>query len=422
MTPERLSRTWALLFGGAGVALLALAPDPAVSPNGHFLALGAGVYLLFWAGLLLLRRAALKGFVVASASLALLVGGLEALALAGLDFGRLFDTHRGSLWNHPGNVSDARLFYRREPHSVVDWEGVRYRYDQHGFRNPSDPTAAEVVVIGDSFVEGWNVPAEELVTARLAVLLGREVVNLGQSGYGPQQEFEVLERFGLPLKPRTVVWVFFEGNDPGDAERHEWIQKNWPSLSKPVFRERSFTRGAIQALRRLREKRDEPVPSTLHPGTDALAAQTHRSGLCRHGGRASRLYFWYAGHPLSERDERALDTIAHGLHRASQLCRRTGAKFLVVFTPTKYRVYKDLCAFEKDSLPAGWTLNDLPARFAGMVARAAPDVGYLDLTPTLREEAARGPLLYFDYDTHWTAAGHAVVAREIAREIDEVGL
>jgi len=91
------------------------------------------------------------------------------------------------------------------------------RYDHNGFRNQTDLKSADIVVIGDSFVEGLTVSDAQLVTSLLAHLQGKVVANLGQSTYGPQQELIVLKRYGLPLRPRTVVWMFFEGNDLADV-------------------------------------------------------------------------------------------------------------------------------------------------------------------------------------------------------------
>jgi lysophospholipase L1-like esterase len=41
-------------------------------------------------------------------------------------------------------------------------------------------------------------------------------------------------------------------------------------------------------------------------------------------------------------------------------------------------------------------------------------VGFVDLTPALTAAASRGELVYFPDDTHWSAAGNAVVAQALA--------
>ena len=54
---------------------------------------------------------------------------------------------------------------------------------------------------------------------------------------------------------------------------------------------------------------------------------------------------------------------------------------------------------------------------AGMVG--AP---MLDLLPALPRSIDQPERLYYPYDKHWTAAGHAVAAREIERFLEERAL
>ena len=63
-------------------------------------------------------------------------------------------------------------------------------------------------------------PDSMLATTHLAKLTQKTVANLGQSGYGSQQELVVLKRYALPLHPESVVRVFYEGNDLRDAARY----------------------------------------------------------------------------------------------------------------------------------------------------------------------------------------------------------
>ena len=47
-------------------------------------------------------------------------------------------------------------------------------------------------MIGDSYVESPMLPSSGLMTTTLKNMSGASVVNLGISGYGPEQEFIVL--------------------------------------------------------------------------------------------------------------------------------------------------------------------------------------------------------------------------------------
>jgi hypothetical protein len=47
----------------------------------------------------------------------------------------------------------------------------------------------------------------------MAAQSGYKVLNLGQGGSGPLIELGILGEYALPLRPKRVVWPFYEGND-----------------------------------------------------------------------------------------------------------------------------------------------------------------------------------------------------------------
>jgi hypothetical protein len=292
------------------------------------------------------------------------------------------------------------------------WEGIEYRYDRNGFRNGTDLESAHLIVVGDSFVEGWNVSADHLLTNQLARQLDRPVANLGQSWYGPQQELEVLRRYGLRLAPKVCVWVFFEGNDLYDMHRYKEATQDWENYSKDFhsFRQRSFTKNAIIALNSIHTQK---IPWWMNPPKG-------QSGIFKSpSGQEIRLYFNYKGHHLSKNDLTALEDLHLILKKAHKLCHAVGAKFLLVFVPTKFRVYGGFTEFDTHVQPRYWVINDLPKMIEEMVHEDMPDGGFLDLTTALVERAKQEPLLYFDSDSHWSSEGHRVAASAIANSLKQ---
>src|SRR5579862_8417489 len=111
--------------------------------------------------------------------------------------------YRGILLPYKGvraiNVPDPELLYVHPPHLYLSGEHkggsvseefkiaspLTYKwdakFDRNGFRNEVDVDHADMVVVGDSFVEGIAVPTDQLLTSRLARMLGQVVVNMGQS-------------------------------------------------------------------------------------------------------------------------------------------------------------------------------------------------------------------------------------------------
>ena len=211
------------------------------------------------------REAAFRILLVA-ASLAIGLFLIEIPALTGMvDYGRILGVN--SQWIPRNRVPDAELIHAGRPYArfsgsarggsaLLDYRipqsgTTHYQwdvaYDGHGFRNRSDLASAAIAVIGDSFVEGMTVPENQLLTSVLARRENTTVANLGQSGYGPQQELVVLKRYALALHPRTVVWMFYEGNDLADVETYDRAlgasQRSWD-----IFWAHSFTRNALARI------------------------------------------------------------------------------------------------------------------------------------------------------------------------------
>jgi len=145
------------------------------------------------------------------------LGLLELSAAAGLvDWDRVFV----SLKRGPElYVPDPELGFRHPPNSR--WSGrprsdipiasglrastsdrLTITYDSRGYRNATPLSRADIVLIGDSMVEGWHVSDDQIVSAFLQARLGRPVANLGVAGYGTAQELIVLTRDAVPLEPK----------------------------------------------------------------------------------------------------------------------------------------------------------------------------------------------------------------------------
>ncbi len=89
-----------------------------------------------------------------------------------------------------------------------------YESDEHGFRNPEGLWArapVDVALIGDSFTLGECVPPGQTLGDHV-----RErhpaTVNLGMGGHAPLLELGVLAEYGPVLRPRRVVWFYFEND------------------------------------------------------------------------------------------------------------------------------------------------------------------------------------------------------------------
>ncbi len=399
--------------------------------NAHgnqFFAMTVTAYLACWAPFfavsLYSRRQKAIRFVTASGSLLVVLAVLELVAALGwADFRRVLG-NRVPPWEDTRNLLDPELVHIRRPHyhergkliggdlnlyyntPAITTIAYDVKYDHNGFRNDVDYDQADCVVIGDSFVEAGGVFAEDIFTTKIAEALGVSVVNLGQSHYGPQQELKVLERFAVPLKPRICVWVFFEANDLQDVWRYQQFVDHWPqSVAKySSWKERSLTVNTCAWL----AKRFAPV---------APSDGRNRLGHLPTSRGEQKIWFGYEGKPFTPemvQDVEGLKVTLAAISSAHALCKQNDIQFVVAFAPTKYRVYADVCRFEKDSPIQGWVVNTLPAILTNSIRKYSSEIGFLDLTTELNRAAKNGQMLYYPDDTHWSPEGHEVVGRTIS--------
>ena len=270
------------------------------------------------------------------------------------------------------------------------------KYDHNGFRNETDLESAGIIVIGDSMVEGMTVRTPQLTTSLLSQLQGQVVANLGQSAYGPQQELIVLKRYGLPLRPHEVLWMFSESTDLKDTYYYD-RDKNQPPDFLHAFWARSFTKFASYLL-----------------GHHSKTPGVHRAAFFQGAdGKTVTVYFPYSFLPLTKRDLQMVDRTSELLGDAYRLCAEAGAHLTIVFVPDKFRVFHEFCRYPQESECRNWRMTDMAERLEKKVRTISPDIGYLDLTSKLVDGAGAGILPYFSDDEHWSPDGHRMAAEAI---------
>ncbi|WP_165245308.1 alginate O-acetyltransferase AlgX-related protein [Paludisphaera soli] len=405
----------------------------------HLIAAAALAYLAAWCPILALARWSPPGklarFGACTASIAAAFLAVEIPAALGVvDYREVFHTPTPP-WRRSGNLPDPDLLYARKPDQRLrlrfegsDRHGLRdappatpytcdVTLDGLGFRNPPGLEAADVVLVGDSFVEGLQVGDDELISTKLAERMGAPVANLGRTGYGPRQELAVLDRHAAGFRPRACVWFFYEGNDLQDLAAYESdrerVKALRPESPRRAWYGRSFVRNAAGWLTRS-SARDATVPARERAGAfrDDQGASTPIYFSCGvHEGDAEAV----PGRAKPETMARLKEVFAE----AEALCRARGIELVVAFVPSKFRVYRDLCAFEAGSPCPGWPVDDLPNAVAKAAREASPAIEFVDLTPRLHAEAEAGKLVYLPDDTHWSADGHQVAALAIAERLDD---
>ena len=298
---------------------------------------------------------------------------------------------------------------------------LSFSTDARGFRNGRERDRADVILLGDSYVEGWYVSDDETAAAVLDSRLGRPVSNLGVSGFGTLQELEVLRHYGLSMQPTLVAWFFFEGNDLYDDQEfentllylrdHEARELGFDlglGFDAARFRRNSFLRNLYGRLRR-----------TSHPLVrNPLPA---RGAYRDAAGASQQLYFHaYAAVPFTDYEQARFDTTKRAFMEGIALGREQGVTTVLFFVPMKFRVYGGFCSFEPGSPCHRWKPWELPARFTAFCIEE--QINCVDLSVPMGQAASAGRLLYVAEDSHWNEDGHVFVADQVIETWNRLGL
>jgi hypothetical protein len=335
-----------------------------------------------------------------------------------------------------GFLFDRELEFRRPPGASwtgkvagdIEWEWsvppadprtLVFQYDRWGYRNPTNLSHADVALLGDSFVEGWNVREEETATHLLGAELRLPVANLGVAGYGASPEGLVLKRECVRLQPSVVVWFFFEGNDLYDDWRWERnAPVNFPGQrvtaveGEPLkfqdsWQQRSFARNLGRLLRRW----SHPLIPNRVPYVGYLrTAESERDAI----------YFAsYAAVPWSDWLAERWTQTAKRFEEGNRFCRERGIRLLLCYVPIKFRVCRPFVDFAPDSPCRNWEVWPLPGKFAEF-CRAA-EIPFLDFTGPLQAAVKNGGMPYAPSDSHWGPEGHKLAANLLRDEFRRRG-
>ena len=332
---------------------------------------------------------------------------------------------------------DPELGFRRRPNDTwtgrppSDIEGganmppslqqpITFTYDQWGYRNLSDHEQVDVIMIGDSYIEGWYVSDDETAAHILQASMQRPVANLGVAGYGTLQTAIVLRKEAPRLKPRVAVWSFFEGNDLYDDETFESAMLA-PPVDDPEadthpegfirgrgWKNRSFTRHALRRLRRWAE----PIIPNRTPYVGYLKQP---------GYERQAVYFAdYAGVPWSDWIDGRWQQARATFEEAAAYADEQNIKLIFMYVPIKYRVYHPFIEIDPDSPINDWGLWQLLPRLFSEFCRNT-NVACIDLTEMFQTAVRDGEMPYALADSHWGIAGHRLVAERLETELIQLG-
>ena len=202
-----------------------------------------------------------------------------------------------------------------------------------------------------------------------------------------------------------MVLTFFLGNDFQDNAHFPFLIQNPP----PMPEGSDIPRESIPALTRflLRHSHLYAHWRVLQRRSSITSGQDHNAERWRQ----ELMIFSTDG-------KQQLQQLSQQSRRALQQFRDTvkarGDRLVVAVAPPAFVIETDRAEATFSVIGLDPAKMDLDApRQAALSVLSHLHIPTCDLTPPLQAAAAEGESLYFVYDGHWTAAGHAVVAETL---------
>ena len=414
----------------------------------------------------------LRAAVVTGATLLALIVGEAAFRIMGVgaDASTLLDPTVARRLHHNPAAGSAVI---NQPNRLDEFAPVLVQVNSAGIRGPEPPPRADILIIGDSFVQAVQVPWEKTVAPLLETRLRQRgiharVISHGVLSWSPLLEWNWYLKEGRKYRASTVV-LFFFWNDlwtvGSEVETHravmgpdgrpayfdvnvgsarlwhrylrvtqvaERIARNVGNLrlqrtvasttavSSGPLDEAAARQVALSMVGRDTLLRSDQVQRLLHEPLDQLPGELKILATTK---------FWPVMRPMRlwwTEQERAAARSADVLTRFADDVRADGARFVVLYVPNPMQVSTRDCTVGRyfDRVPDDVVLP-VDSGLQEWLRRTSAGVATFDLYDPLPDMRARAHAdlasrpLYLRYDCHWSEAGHAFMANWLAARLTD---
>jgi hypothetical protein len=292
-------------------------------------------------------------------------------------------------------------------------EWISYRADRRGFNNPSgvwDLGSFDIAALGDSFAHGYCVPPGKSFVDLIRQQHPR-TINLGIAGDGPLLMLATESQYLPALRPKVVLWFYFEGNDLEDLQRER----------RSALLMRYLDEGFVQESLARQHEVNQAILAEV-PNLEALAAEQAKSveraqrPLTRMTGSmlsvakltALRQRLGLLSQPetherqvVADFQQANLDVFRRILTEAKRRAERDGGELQFVYLPDWER-------FTRRFRTLGDTKRDDVLRIVSELG-----IPIIDAEPAFRAHGDPLSLFPFREAGHYTEAGHRLVAQEV---------
>ena len=353
----------------------------------------------------------------------------------------------------------------RQPHKTLGWclrpnktafqqtldYTVKVSINSKGLRDVEHDYEKEegvfrIVVLGDSFMEAYQVPLEQSFPRLLEKNLNKrlskkvEVINLGVGGYGTAQEYLYLKEEGLKYKPDLVILAFLGCNDVRNNSRllelKLWRRENTYKVAGRPFYSIDDDRGLIlhgpdfENNIKLAKRRVERFKEKANKRALKDRLLFYRLLKTKLNSINANVHYWSynlnamlgAYFPLYDKDwEEAWDVTKRIISMTNELSLNHGARFILFTVPAKFQVEKDffenaLSVYQKREPDLKIDLKK-PENILKSFCEEN-EIYFLSMLKEFRECYMKNDRLHHSIvDRHWNKEGHKLSSSIIANYI-----
>jgi hypothetical protein len=310
----------------------------------------------------------------------------------------------------------------------VPMKTIEWTINKDGFRDKSQEDPADVVIIGDSFVEYGDRDNQTFGKLLEQRLRGSTVRSLGISGYGPFQYLELLKRYGVRENPQVALFCFYEGNDiAGIREYINWKQHGsglagYVVTSKNILWRYVSVLGGISSD--LLQKGRTIAEVILRRTTNAQYVHPKIAVLDLGGKRVDMLFV--------DTERSGVDVEQTLREDEWQQLRKILVEFKTITTDRKIRLIilnipRSATIYAQYSTAKSG--KDWRASMAAEIARAKNtesallslakelNIEVINLREVYEPAAKEGRVVYEQIDTHWNLEGRELAAESVATRL-----
>ncbi len=309
---------------------------------------------------------------------------------------------------HP---SDIQFRHIRNCYDLI------YTSNSYGARDKERSLESDeprVVVLGDSFIEGWGVENDQRISEVLEKKTGLAHLNFGTAGdFGPIHEYLLYRHLASQFDHQSILLGILPDNDFADMDPNNRKNRYFPFLdgNYPDYTLR-------YTLDSLNQSSWSPDVQGKDLRNQYLLNYTYSRNLYNYIGALVDRYKSKSGtFQAASMDASPFFTFKTEdwnkmKFSYERIVEEAGSRNVCLFTIPRIR---DLVNYQKNQeSPLGKELSEWAAQYQ--------NVHFLDLLPLIATQVPQQdwPSLFIDCDHHWTPRGHELAASLIVAHFGEV--